>query len=66
MAFGKKLTKGFAYGNALGFVLYIMGEIGKVVLGVNIPLGLVGYLFGLATAVSIAIAEDEKEEKAKQ
>jgi len=63
MAFGKKLTKGFAYGNALGFTMYVMGEVAKSAISVNVPLGILGYLIGLATSISIAIAEDEKEDK---
>jgi len=63
MAFGQKLTKGFAYGTSLGFIMYVIGEIGKAILGINTPLGLIGFAFGLATSVSIAIAEDEKESK---
>jgi|GEM_PF-2749156 len=66
MAFGKKLVKGFAYGNCVGFCLYVIGEIGKSILAVTTPLGLVGYAFGLAAAVSIAIAEDEKEDGKNQ
>jgi len=60
-ALGKKIATAFAYGNALGFTFYILGEVAKTILSVNTPLGLIGWLIGLASSMGIALARDEKE-----
>ncbi|MCD6094177.1 MAG: hypothetical protein J7J51_05270 [Candidatus Omnitrophica bacterium] len=59
---GKKIATAFAYGNGLGFVFYLMGEIAKTVLSLSTPLGLIGYFIGLSCSIGIALAKDEKEE----
>jgi len=59
--FGKKIVSGFAYGNAVGFVFYLLGEVARTVLGLATPMGLLGWLIGLASSIGIALAKDEKE-----
>jgi len=60
-SFGRRLLAGFAYGQGVGFVFYILGKLAENYTVTGVHLGPIGFLVGLSLAIAVAIAEDLKE-----